>query len=130
MAVPVDSILDNTKKMLGIDSEYTAFDTDIVIHINSAFTYLQQLGVGPVQGFLIVDNETGWSEFIGDVSIINSVKTYMYLKVRQVFDPPATSYLIESTRKQAEELEWRLNVQMEGVRNPWGGPKKDPHLMF
>lgn len=130
MAEVEDSILNTTKKLLGFDADYTAFDTDIIIHINSTFTLLQQLGVGPETGFLIVDDKTTWSEFIGDETIINAVRSYMYLRVRLMFDPPATSYLIESIRKQATELEWRLNVQMEGVRHPWTGAPKDPQMMF
>lgn len=112
------SILDSTKKILGFDSDYTVFDLDIITHINSVFFTLQQLGVGPTEGFIIEDNAAVWSDFIGEDQIY-AVKTYMYVKVRLVFDPPTTSFAIDSLNKTAQELEWRLNVQMEGVRHPW-----------
>ena len=110
-----DSILDSVKKVLGFDSEYDAFDIDIVMHINSVFSTLQQLGVGPKDGFSIDDNSATWDEFIGTAKNISSVKSYVYLKARLMFDPPATSFAIAAFEKQATELEWRLNVVMEGA---------------
>jgi hypothetical protein len=121
-----DSILDSTKKALGIESDYTAFDVDILMHINSVFSTLHQLGVGPGEGFVVEDAATQWSTFIGDDDRLNSVKTYMYLKVRLLFDPPGTSYLIDSLRKQAEELEWRLNVVRDTVEGLPIPPAPDP----
>lgn len=112
---PADSILDTTKKLLGFDSGYTAFDTDIIIHINSVFSTLHQLGVGPENAFSITDKEKGWSEFLGENSKLNDVKSYMYLRIRLLFDPPANSFAIDSLDKQAKELEWRLNVHAEGT---------------
>lgn len=117
-----DSILDSTKKALGLTSDYTEFDPEIIMHINSVFATLQQLGVGPVTGFLIEDKETAWSAFIGAEENIASVRSYMYLKVRLLFDPPATSFAITAMENQAKEFEWRLNVVMEGVRHPWADP--------
>lgn len=108
-----DSILTSTKKVLGIEEDYTAFDVDVMMHINSTFATLNQLGIGPVNGFAIEDAQPTWSDFIGDELKLNSVKTYVFLKVRILFDPPTTSYLIESLRKQSQELEWRLNVVRE-----------------
>lgn len=108
-----DSILTSIKKVLGIEEEYTAFDEDIIIHINSVFSTLNQLGIGIEEGFAIEDATLTWEDFIGLDLRLNSVKSYVYLKVRILFDPPGTSYLIESLRKQAEELEWRLNVRRE-----------------
>lgn len=108
-----ESILNSTKKVLGIDASYTAFDPDITMHINSVFSTLQQLGVGPVEGFEITGVEEKWSDFITDKRL-NSVKTYVYLRVRLLFDPPATSFHQESMQNQIKELEWRLNVQTEG----------------
>lgn len=108
-----NSILNSTKKILGVDPDYTAFDLDIITHINSAFSTLTQLGVGPAVGFAITDDTTIWSEFTDDNLELNSVRTYVYLKVRQVFDPPTTSYLIDAFNKQIQELEWRLNVTRE-----------------
>jgi hypothetical protein len=111
----LDSILDTTKKMLGFDWDYTAFDLDIITHINSVFFTLQQLGVGPTTGFSIEDNTKTWAEFEAGENI-SAVKSYMYLKVRIVFDPPANSFTQEAMNKQATEYEWRLNAYMEGVR--------------
>lgn len=116
----MDSILTSTKKVLGIAADYEAFDVDILMHINSVFSILHQLGLGPEDGFVIEDDTATWDAFLGDDPRINSVKTYVYLRVRLMFDPPTTSYLIESTRKQAEELEWRLNVVREG--DSWTDP--------
>lgn len=108
------SILTSIKKLLGIEEDYTHFDTDIVMHINSAFMSLNQLGVGPTAGFRIEDKEAEWSEFVGERLDLESVKSYVYLKTRLVFDPPQTSFLIDAIKDQIKELEWRLNVQVEG----------------
>lgn len=112
-----DSILDSTKKILGLDPEYTAFDLDVIMHINSAFFELNQLGVGPERGFSIADSESKWQEFIGEESI-EAVKTLVALKVRLLFDPPATSFHLKAVEDQIAKFEWRLNVHMEGVRHP------------
>ena len=106
-----DSILTSTKKILGVDETYTVFDLDIMTHINSAFSTLNQLGIGPVDGFMIEDATAVWSDFLGTNSPkLNAVKTYGYLRVRMLFDPPTTSYLINALNEQIKELEWRLNV--------------------
>lgn len=116
-----NSILKSTKKILGIDPEYTVFDLDIITHINSAFSTLQQLGVGPADGFLIDTDEEEWSDFLEPESNkFNSVKTYVYLKVRFIFDPPTTGYLITAFEKQLTELEWRLNTSREETQ--WTDP--------
>lgn len=102
-----DSILNSTKKNLGLTEDYTAFDLDVTMHINSALATLNQLGIGPSEGLAIEDDTTTWDDLFTDVRF-NSAKTYVFLSVRLVFDPPSTSYLIESLRKQKEELEHRL----------------------
>lgn len=107
------SILNTTKKILGISEDYTVFDLDIITHINTAFSTLTQLGVGPVEGFMIEDASAEWTDFIADDLQYNSVKSYVFLRVRQLFDPPSTSYLIAAYDKQIQELEWRLNVHRE-----------------
>ena len=107
------SILISTKKVLGIAESYTAFDLDIITHINAAFSILNQLGVGPQEGFMIEDDGYMWGDFLIPITQLNLVKTYVYLKVRLLFDPPTTSFLIEATTKQIEEYEWRLNVFRE-----------------
>lgn len=111
-----DSILNSTKKVLGIDADYDAFDLDIMMHINSTFSTLNQLGVGPEEGFMIEDDTATWGDFIGNDMRLNSVRTYVYLKVRNLFDPPSTSFVIESQKEQMREIEWRLNVVVEGDR--------------
>lgn len=107
------SILTSVKKNLGIAEDYTAFDEDILMHINSVFSTLTQLGLGPIEGFDIADKTAVWSDFLGTNKKLNSVKTYVYLKVRLLFDPPSTSYLIAAMEKQVEEIGWRLNVTRE-----------------
>jgi len=120
-----DSVLKSTKKILGIDSAYMVFDLDIITHINSAFSTLTQLGVGPRTGFMIEDDTAEWPEFLVDDNQMNSVRTYVYLKVRMLFDPPVTSYLIVAFEKQISEFEWRLNVHRE--ETDWIDP--DPLLV-
>lgn len=115
-----DSILTSTKKILGIEESYTAFDEDIILHINSVFSILNQLGIGPDDGYAIGDSSDTWDDFLGDDVRMNSVKTYVYLRVRLLFDPPTTSYLINSMNEQVKELEWRLNVQRE--EGSWTDP--------
>src|SRR5690348_398765 len=90
------------------------------MHINTAFSMLNQLGVGPEAGFAIEDAVPTWDTFLGDDLRLNAVKTYVYLRVRLLFDPPSTSFVIEAINKQITELEWRLNVQREG--GSWTDP--------
>lgn len=108
-----DSILDTIKQLLGIQSEYTAFDTDIIVHINSAFMVLNQLGVGPTECFSIDGSGEEWAEFVDKSIDLEAVKTYIYLKVRTIFDPPSSSVVMEAMNRNISELEWRLNVQVE-----------------
>ena len=110
-----DSILRSTKKILGIDADYTAFDLDIMTHINSVFFYLSQIGIGPANGFMIEDDDDTWDAFFGTDTNLNAVKTYVYLRVRLLFDPPTTSYMITSMQAQIQELEWRLNTYREAT---------------
>src|SRR3954447_17475451 len=118
------SILNSTKKILGIAEDYTVFDLDIITHINSAFSTLTQLGVGPAEGFMIEDDTAVWSDFIATDLQYNSVKSYVFLRVRQLFDPPTTSYLISAVEKQIQELEWRLNSHRE--ESAWVDPDPQP----
>jgi len=117
-----DRILESVKKVLGIAPEYLAFDQDIVMHINSAFSVLHQLGVGPDEPFMIEDETATWTEFLGTERGVNSVKSYVYLRVRLLFDPPATSFALGAMEKQIEELGWRISTYMEGVRHPYVEP--------
>lgn len=118
------SILNSVKKVLGLAEDYTVFDEDVIMHINTAFSTLTQLGVGPPEGFMIEDATAEWNEFIVDDIQYNSVKSYVFLKVSMLFDPPQTSYLITAKEKQIQELEWRLNVHRE--ETGWTDPDPDP----
>ena len=109
----MESILTSVKKMLGIAEEYEHFDPDIVMHINSAFSVLTQLGVGPSSGFAIRDKSSVWEDFIGSDLRLEMVKSYMHLKVRLLFDPPMSSALLSAMERQISEYEWRLNVAVD-----------------
>lgn len=110
----MESILTSIKKLLGIVEEYEHFDVDIIMHINSAFSVLTQLGVGPEEGFRIEDASTEWSDFLYDDPRLEMVRTYVYLKVKQVFDSnSSSSAVIEAINRQIQELEWRINVTVD-----------------
>lgn len=108
------SILKSIKKTLGLHPEDDAFDEDVMMHINSVFTTLTQLGIGPAAGFAVESEQTTWSDFLGDDPRYAAAKSFTYLKVRLAFDPPGTSFAIDAMAKLAAEFEWRLNVQHEG----------------
>ena len=110
-----DSILDSTKKILGLDASYTPFDLDIITHINGTFSVLEQLGIGPVGGFVIEDETPTWDDYEVPPNQRSLVRTYVFLKVRLLFDPPTTSYLIEAMERQVKEHEWRLNSIREVI---------------
>jgi hypothetical protein len=107
------SILISTKKILGLSEEYTAFDLDIITHINSAFGTLSQLGVGPTNGFMIEDASDVWLDFIPNSNILTMAKTYIFLKVKMFFDPPSTSFLVTAMNEQIKEYEWRISALRE-----------------
>lgn len=109
----MESILTSIKKLLGIDAEYTHFDADIIIHINSALMTLNQLGIGPEEGFSILSEVETWDSFIGDSVYYEAIKTYVCYYVRIAFDPPMSSSVLESMQRRMNELEWRLQVQKE-----------------
>ena len=109
----MDSILTSIKKLLGIAEEYEHFDADLIMHINSVFMTLNQLGVGPKEGFMISNEDAIWSDFIQDKKDIEAVKSYMYLEVKLLFDPPLSSAALDSTRRMIEEYKWRLNVAVD-----------------
>lgn len=108
----MESILTSIKKLLGIAEDYTPFDMDIIIHINSVLFNLYQLGIGQ-KGFSIQGDASTWNDFLGDSDDLEAVKTYTYLKVKLLFDPPSNSSHLAALEKQAQEYEWRLNVQAE-----------------
>lgn len=111
-----ESILKSVKITLNLQPEYEVFDDVVLMHINTVFSTLNQLGVGPTQGFMIQDAGQMWSEFLGNDPGLNHVKTYVYLRVRLLFDPPSTGYHVAAMQKQIEELEWRLNAQREDTK--------------
>lgn len=108
-----ESILASIKKLLNVDLEDPSFDTDIVVLINGEFMTLQQLGIGPEEGFSISGYEANWTDFFNDQRIIDTVKTYTYMRVRMIFDPPASSVVADAINSRIAELEWRLNVWAE-----------------
>ena len=110
----MESILTSIKKLLGIAEEYEHFDNDIIMHINSVFMILTQLGVGPSKGFVITDSSASWDDYLPEGGEkLQAVKTYMYMKVRLMFDPPTSSAVMESMNRMINELEWRLNVAVD-----------------
>lgn len=105
----MESILNSVKSHIGISEDETHFDSDIIIHINSIFSILRQMGVGPDKTFSIVDASAIWDDFLDDDDF-NEVKTYMYLRVKMIFDPPASSSVMDAMKRQIDEMEWRLTV--------------------
>lgn len=109
----MDSILTTIKKLLGIEESYTHFDADIILGINTAFSILTQMGVGPVTGFSITDKTAVWSDFIPDMSKLELLKSYIHLKVKLLFDPPSSSTHIEVINRMVTELEWRISTEVD-----------------
>lgn len=109
----MDSILTSIKKLLGIDAAYTNFDNDLIMHINSVLAILTQVGVGPASGFLITGTTETWAGFIETATDLAFVKSYVYMKVKLLFDPPQSTAAIESLNRLIAEFEWRLNIAAE-----------------
>ena len=105
----MESILNSVKLHIGVSVDDDHFDSDIILDINSVFSILHQMGVGPEKTFSIVDSSVIWDDFLDDDDF-NEVKTYMYLKVKKMFDPPTNANLLKALDEQINELEWRLNV--------------------
>lgn len=110
----MDSILNTVKKLLGIDADDTSFDTDVIVNINSAILGLSQMGIGPNNTFILTSKDQKWSDYIGN-SLVNleSIKSYLYLKTKIIFDPPTNSTVIEAFNKSMQELEWRMMLAVE-----------------
>ena len=119
----IASILTSVKKNLGLAEAYTAFDADILLHINSVFGNLSQLGIGPEEGYEITDATAVWADYFTDKNL-NAIKTYVYLRVRLLFDPPTTSYHITALNEQIREFEWRLSTYRE--EDGWTAPPSTP----
>lgn len=118
------SILDEVKKAIGIAPDNEEFDADVMMHINSVFSTLEQLGLGPEGGLRITDNSTTWDQVYGTDNRLNAIQSYVVLRVKLLFDPPTTSYHLTSIKEQIKELEWRLNVTREG--DSWVPPLPRP----
>lgn len=108
-----ESILLTIKKMIGPSIDYPAFETDLIVHINTALMVLNQIGIGPVEGFQITGEDETWHDLIGDAKNLDAVKTYIYLRVRMAFDPPTTGATTDAFKEMIKEYEWRLNVQVD-----------------
>lgn len=113
-----DSILTSIKKLLGPEENQTQFDPDIIMHINTVFADLNQLGAGPEDGFAITDKTEKWTDFISDPKKFQNIKTYMYLRVKLVFDPPESSAVIASMEREINKLEWRINAAVDPGMTP------------
>ena len=111
-----DSILMTIRKLVCGNPYTDHFDTDLLVHINACFSILNQLGVGPENGFVVTDETQSWSSYIADNYILNMVKTYVTLKVKKIFDPPLTSSVLEAMDKEISQLEWRLNVAVDPIK--------------
>lgn len=109
----MESILTSIKKLLGITEEDDSYDVDVITHINTYLFRLKQLNIGPKDGFSISDDGPTWADFLGEQKDYSAVKTYVYLKVKLVFDPPLSASVLEAMKEQAKELEWELNSEAE-----------------
>lgn len=113
MSAVTESILDSTKAALGIVPSYNAFDDQVIMYINTAFSTLHQIGLGPDDGFEIVDSTTTWGDYLEGNKVLNMVKTYVHISVRLMFDPPSNSFATDALKQKLAELEWRINVQVD-----------------
>jgi hypothetical protein len=119
------SILNSTKKILNVDPANTSFDLDILTHINAAFSHLQQLGIGPEEGFIIEDEDAVWDDFVSaPAHIVSAVKTNVYLRVRLLFDPPTVSHVLTAMQQQLQESDGRLSIMRESTE--WVSPVPEP----
>lgn len=109
----MESILNSVKKLCNISPEDDSFDADILIHINSAFAFLKQIGVGPSEGFSVFDSDIEWEDFIPSSSELDMCKSYIFLKTKLIFDPPQQATVIELMKEEVKEFEWRLREQVE-----------------
>jgi hypothetical protein len=109
------SILDSTKKAIGLGADYDVFDPDILMHINSVLETLRQLGIGPAEGFTVEDADTTWTAFVEEPRLLNPAKQYVFYKVRLAFDPPPTSFHIAAIEKQIAELEFRMSIARDEI---------------
>ena len=121
-----DSILDSVKQALGVPVDSTDFDPELMMYINSVLSTLNQLGVGPVEGFRITDNTATWVDFLGDNPKLNEAQTYTSFRVKLMFDPPPTSFALDAMKEQIQEASWRLNATREETEWVDPTPVADP----
>lgn len=127
MSHELDSILNSVKKQLGAEIDYEHFDPEIILNINTAFSVLHQLGVGPKEGFTIETGDEVWEDYILDNKpVLNMVKTYVYLKVKMVFDPPQVSYVADMYQQTIQEYEWRLKTVTDEFPVEKAEPEEKP----
>jgi hypothetical protein len=107
------SILNSTKKVLGLAPDYSAFDEDVILFINAALSNLTQVGVGPANGVTIADSTATWDLLPESVNTLSAAKSYVALCVKLAFDPPQNSFTVAALEKQLSELLWRINVSTE-----------------
>ena len=112
MAKIKSSILNDVKEAVGIVQDYTVFDNQLIICINSVFSTLHQLGIGPEEGFYIDGSETKWEDYV-ESKRFDFIRSYMIMKVHVMFDPPTSSVAMEALEKQIAEYEWRINSEVE-----------------
>ena len=123
-----ENILQSIKLMLGLMPNDTSFDSVIVMHINSTFLDLQQLGVGPEDGFSLDNSNSKWEEFIPKGPLLNAVKPYVYLNVKMLFDPPTNTATIDSINRQIARIEWRISIETEAEKIDSKGDEPDEDL--
>lgn len=111
----MESILTTIKQMLGPSAEHTYYDPEIITHINTVLFDLTQLGVGPAEGFFIEDDTSVWNDFLPEPGKLEAVKTYIYQRVKLIFDPPTNASVIASMERQIEKFEWRINIGAESI---------------
>ena len=110
-----ESILKTIKQLIGCPDDFEQFDLDLIVHINSAFATLTQLGVGPKEGYRITGADNEWSEFEDDIQKLSLIKDYVYIKTRLLFDPPISGSLMDSLKEQLKEMEWRLYMLYDPI---------------
>ena len=115
MSTMTQSILTTVKRTLGLSEDYTVFDNEIITHINSVFGDLHQLGVGPLVGFEIEDVNATWGDFLANDVVLNATRSYMYLRVKQLFDPSTIGFVLTAQKEAIEKAEWRLMVAADIV---------------
>lgn len=125
MSLELDSILNSVKKQLGAEIDYEHFDPEIMLNINAAFSTLHQLGAGPKEGFTLVTGDEVWTDYISDNDVVlNMIKSYVYLKVKLIFDPPQVSYVMDAYQQMIQEYEWRIKTALDEF--PEEQPEEDP----